>query len=371
MEDLEKLELEEFLEKLKKFKGRHTEMVSVLVPADYNTNLVAKQLEEEKGTATNIKSTATRKNVVDALERVVRLLKTLPIKFKNGLAVYCGNVSQNESQDDVQIFYIEPPMPLKVRLYRCDKDFVLEPLEEMLEIDEVYGLLTIDRNEATIGLLEGKRVKKIDHMTSGVPSKVRAGGQSSQRFHRITEGLAKEFFRRVAERMKEVFFDMPKLKGILVGGPIPTKEEFLEEGQLVTKLKEKVIGVKDIGYVDEQGLKMLVEASQDVLAEQEITKEKKLLERFFNNLGKFHELTVYKEEKVREALQFGAVKELFISKKYDKEKQKDIVKLAGDIGSDIHFISDETVESNQFDNITGGVGAILRFQYHSDYHEKS
>ena len=44
---------------------------------------------------------------------------------------------------------------------------------------------------------------------------------------------------------------------------IPTKEEFLEDGQLVTKLKEKVIAVKDIGYVDEHGLKLLVEASQE------------------------------------------------------------------------------------------------------------
>jgi peptide subunit release factor 1 (eRF1) len=41
---------------------------------------------------------------------------------------------------------------------------------------------------------------------------VRAGGQSSQRFHRITEGMAKEFFRRVSENMKELFFDIPNLK---------------------------------------------------------------------------------------------------------------------------------------------------------------
>jgi len=40
-------------------------------------------------------------------------------------------------------------------------------------------------------------------MTSGVPSKIRAGGQSSQRFHRITEGLTKEFYKRIAEEMKK------------------------------------------------------------------------------------------------------------------------------------------------------------------------
>src|SRR3989344_2540275 len=138
-------------------------------------------------------------------------------------------------------------------------------------------------------MLEGKQIKIIRKLTSGVPGKVRAGGQSSQRFHRITEGLAKEFFRRVAENMKEIFFDMPRLKGILIGGPIPTKEEFLEEGQLATKLKEKVIAVKDIGYTDEHGLELLVEESEKDIAEQELIKEKNILTRFFETLGKHRE----------------------------------------------------------------------------------
>ena len=81
----------------------------------------------------------------------------------------------------------------------------------MLEVSELYGLLVIDRKEATIGLLEGKRIDVLQKMTSGIPSKVRAGGQSSQRFHRITEGLTKEFYKRIADEMKKVFFNMKKL----------------------------------------------------------------------------------------------------------------------------------------------------------------
>ncbi|MEK6883970.1 MAG: hypothetical protein AABY22_30350, partial [Nanoarchaeota archaeon] len=109
--------------------------------------------------------------------RIIRFLKSLNKTPENGLAIYCGNVSQVEGQNDIQIFSIEPPMPLNTRLYRCDKGFILEPLEEMLEVNEVYGLVVMDRKEATIGLLEGKRIKVLEHMTSGVPSKVRAGGQ--------------------------------------------------------------------------------------------------------------------------------------------------------------------------------------------------
>ena len=107
---------------------------------------------------------------------------------------------------------------------------------------------------------------------------------SSQRFHRITEGLTKEFYKRIAEEMKKNFFEMPKLKGIIVGGPVPTKDEFLDGEYLATKLGEKVIGRVDIGGSDESGLKELVVKAQDILASQEIIKEKKLLERFFETL---------------------------------------------------------------------------------------
>jgi len=183
---------------------------------------------------------------------------------------------------------------------------------------------------------------------------------SSARFERITEGLAKEFFRRVAESMKEIFFNMPKLKGILVGGPVPTKEEFLEEGQLVTKLKEMVIGVKDIGNTDESGLTDLVEISKDVLADQEIIKEKKILEKFFETLGKRPEMAAYGEEKVKKALKYGAVQLLLLSKKLKKELIKELREMAISISAEVEMISVETPEGEQFWNISG-IGAILRF----------
>ena len=358
---LTKQELEEFVEELEEIRGRHTELVTVYIPAGANINVVAKQIEAEKSTANNIKSKTTRSNVLDALESISRRLKLFKQTPKNGLAIFCGNVSKKEGQANLKLWTFEPPQPLKTRLYRCDQTFVLEPLKEMLEADEVYGLLVLDRKEATIGLLEGKQIKVLRKMTSGVPGKVRAGGQSSQRFHRITEGMAKEFFRRVAEAMKELFFDKPKLKGILIGGPIPTKEEFLEEGQLVTALKKKVIGVKDLGYADEYGLRVLVQESKDVLKEQEITKEKKLLERFFNILGKTPKKVTYGIKNVKKGLKYGAVQVLILSKKVKKADIKELKKLAEQIGAEVEIVSVDTSEGEQFLNLSG-VGAILRFE---------
>ena len=359
--ELTKEELEEILEELQEFRGRQTELISVYIPAGYDVNYVQRQLETEKGTAKNIKSTATRKNVSDALDKIVRYLKTLKKTPKNGLAIFTGNVSKSEGQSDLQLWDIEPHLPLKSRLYRCDKEFVLEPLKEMLKVKEVFGLLVMDRKEATLGLLEGKRIETLQKMTSGVPSKVRAGGQSSQRFHRITEGLTKTFYNRIAEQMKKIFFEMPKLKGILVGGPIPTKDEFIDGNYLVTKLREKVIGVRDIGDANESGLKELVEKSRDLLAEQEIIHEKKLLDKFFETLGERPERVVYDEVGIRKAIQYGAVEILILSKKLDKNLSKELKKLALAISSKVEIVSIDTTEGEQFYNLSG-MGALLRFK---------
>lgn len=363
MDEKQRYELEETLEELESYRGRHTEFITVYIPAGFNINQVAKQIDDEKGTATNIKSSGTRKNVIQALDKVHRQLKILGRTPPNGLAVFSGNVSENEGQQDFKIWAIEPPQPLKIRMYRCDQTFVLDPLKEMLETDEIYGLLIIERKEATIGLLEGKRIQILRHLTSGIPGKIRAGGQSSQRFHRITEGLAKEFFRRVAETMKGEFFENKKLKGILVGGPIPTKDEFLEIGQLVTELKNKVIAVRDIGDTEMPGLKELVEKSQDALAEQEITIQRKILEEFFTALAKTPNKVAYGEVETEIRLNQGAVGKLIISKTLDRTKVKRFEKLATQTSAETHFVTKETPEGVQFDNL-GGVGGLLRFEIH-------
>jgi len=361
MTAITKDELEELVEELENYRGKATELISVYIPSGYDVNSVQKQLEAEKSTAKNIKSTSTRKNVVESLEKIVRYLKGIKKTPENGLAIFCGNISPVEGQQDIQIWDIEPPMPIKIRLYRCDKEFVLETLREMLEATEIFGLLVMDRKEATIGILEGKRIEVQQKLTSGIPSKIRAGGQSSQRFHRITEGLTKDFYKRIAEEMKKIFFERPKLKGILIGGPIPTKDEFIDGEYMTTKLREKIIGRIDIGGSDESGLKELVQKSQDILADQEIIQEKKILEKFFETLGEKPDMAALHEDKTKKALEYGAVDMLILSKTLDKKITKELKKTASEMGSKVEIISTETEEGKQFENL-GGIGALLRFK---------
>jgi len=361
VEPMSREELAEVLEELGSIRGRHTELVSVLIPAGANLNVVIDQLDTEKSTARNIKSKTTQKNVIEALERATRQLRMLGQKTpKNGVAIYSGNVSEIEGQENMKIWMIVPPEELNMRLYRCDQVFIIDALKEMLEEKEVYGLFVIDRKESTIGLLEGKKIKILQHLDSGVPGKTRAGGQSSQRYARIVEGKAKDFYRECAEMMKKHFFNLKNLKGIIIGGPMPTKDDFVKEGLIVTALKEKIIGMKDIGYADEHGIGLLVEASVDLLAQQAITKERQLMENFFNMLGKQKEKTAYGYEPVKKALDIAAVDTLLLSKKLDKKISAELKQMAEESSAKIDYVSVETEEGQQFWNLSG-IGAILRY----------
>jgi len=181
------------IKKLEAFKGRHTELVSVYIPQGAALYPIIKRLEEEKSTATNIKSKATRKNVIEALEKIVRELRKLKKTPENGVAVFAGNVSKKEGQTDVQYFSVEPPVVLNVKLYRCDQKFLVEPLQEIVESRDKYGLLVIERKEATIGLLDGKNIVTLRKHTSGVPGKIKAGGSSAARFSRVIETRKQDY----------------------------------------------------------------------------------------------------------------------------------------------------------------------------------
>ena len=68
----QRYELKKIIKDLAQHRGRHTELVSVYVPAGYDIVKIINHLSQEQGTATNIKSTSTRKNVIDALERMIQ-----------------------------------------------------------------------------------------------------------------------------------------------------------------------------------------------------------------------------------------------------------------------------------------------------------
>lgn len=360
VKDKDKYKIKRFLKELRDVKGRGTELVSVYVPAGYDLNKITTHISEEQGTATNIKSKQTRDAVISSLEKIIQHLKLYDKTPDNGLAVFSGNVSEREGQPDFKVWSIIPPIPLNQRLYRCDKEFVLEPLEGMVEDKDTYGLVVMDRREANIALLKGKTIIPLVSTESMVPGKFRAGGQSAQRFAKNRELAARDFYRKIGDMMKDQFFELKDLQGILVGGPGPTKYEFAEGNFIVTELKDKIIAIRDLSYTDEYGLQELLDKCQDVLAEESVVSEKKLVQKFFNYLSKNSGMVTYGKDQCMKALEMGAVETILVSETVNEKTVDKFLEVADNFGSEVEVISVETMEGNQLKDI-GGFAAILRY----------
>lgn len=413
MRSIKRYRFKQLLEELASKRGRGTELISVYITPDFDLNKVVQQLREEQGTASNIKSKSTRKNVIAALERIIQFLRSYIETHRrpppNGLAIFCGNVAGREDVADIQLYWLEPPEPITVRMYRCNQQFVLEPLREMLEVRETVGLVVLDRREATIATLRGKHVEILHTLTSGVPGKHKHGGQSQRRFERLIEIAAFEFMKRIAEAVNELFSRVPDLRTIIVGGPGPTKDEFLKAELLRDDLRRKVGAVVDTGYTDEQGIKELVNKSGEVLAGLEIMEEKRAVQRFLQELVRDEGKAVYGEAEVRRALEQGAAELLLISEalrlikvrarcqacgheleerarslefyqrqlpnkpcpscgelKLQLVEHRDVVQELGELaerfGARVEFVSRETEEGQQLWSAFKGLAAVLRFK---------
>jgi peptide chain release factor subunit 1 len=356
----QRFELKKIVTELKKHRGRHTELVSVYVPSGYDINKITNHLAQEQGTATNIKSTATRKNVIDALEKMLQHLKLVPHTPPNGIALFSGNVAEREGQSDVKVWSIEPPVPLNTRIYRCDKTFVTDLLENMMEIKEGFGLVVMDRRDANIAILKGKSIIELSSASSNVPGKTRAGGQSAARYMRIREDAAKDFYKKVASLMMESFLGNDDIKGIIVGGPGPTKYELVESGYITGDVKKKIIAIKDLSYTGPFGLQELLERSEDVLSNEDVAEEKQIMRRFFEILATEPQKVSYGMAIVKKHLEMGAVDILLLSETLDDDTVNELDEIAKQLGTELKMISTETREGVQLRDI-GKIGAILRY----------
>jgi len=311
---MDKYRFKRALEEIEKIQGRGTELVSVYVPPDRPIFEVTNYLRGEYSQSSNIKSSTTRKHVMQAIESIINRLKEYKMPPPNGLVCFVGHMDVGADQTKMVAYVLQPPEPVPSFLYRCDSRFYTEPLHEMLAEKDVYGLLVIDQGEATVGLLEGKRITPVKNVQSQVPRKHRMGGQSARRFERLHEQAVHEFFKKIGELATEAFQNRRELKGLLIGGPGFTKDTFVKEGYMHHELAKKVLGTFDTGYTDESGLRELVANATEVLRDLDLMREKSLVQHLMDEIRKEDGgLAAYGEDQVRRALELGAVDTLLIS----------------------------------------------------------
>ncbi len=308
----EEYEIRSKLKKLRALKGSGTELISVYIPPKFAISDEMNKLRDERGRSSNIKSKTTRTNVQGAIDKLMQYLKLFKEPPKNGMALFCGNVSNEQSTPDIELFAIEPPTPFKANIYRCDSAFLLEPLEEIIEAKDMYCLVVLDGRDATIATLKGSHVNVEKKLRSFAHAKVRKGGQSANRYERAISESIDDFYKSISYAVNDVFekYDF-KIKGLIVGGPGPSKENFVKMQHLNYQIK--VLGIFDTGYTDEHmGINELLEKAKDILSEQSAMQERKLMERFLNLISSGG-LATYGYDKVLKALKNNNVEKLLIS----------------------------------------------------------
>jgi len=321
---LEKFRLKKILETLASKEGRGTELISLYVPPGRQISEVVSMLKDEWGTASNIKSNTTRKNVQDAIVKVTQRLKLFKTVPENGLVLFCGAIPQNGpgSEKIEGPYVIIPPEPVKIYLYRCDSKFHLDYLMDILKETETYGIILLDSSEATFATLRGRHLEIVQEITSGIPGKHRAGGQSARRFERLRETRLIEFFKRVGNHANEIFLPIPDLKGIIIGGPGPTKLDFLKGRYLDYRLKDKILATVDTAYTGQQGVEEIVERAPEIMKNVRYIEEKRIVQKFLYEIGHDTGLATYGEKEVRRALKSGLVETLLLSEDLDRIRVK-------------------------------------------------
>ncbi|MDR2866401.1 MAG: peptide chain release factor aRF-1 [Methanomassiliicoccaceae archaeon] len=383
-------------------KGRGTELISVYIPPSKMIFDVMAYLRSEYSQSSNIKSKSTMKNVQGAIDSIMARLRTYKFPPPRGLVIFCGEVPKAGDQTRMVQHVLEPPEAVTTFYYRCDSQFYTEPLMGMLQDKKTYGLITMDRSEATLGILTGSKVVVIKNFDSMVPRKHRQGGQSAQRFERLIELAAHEFFKKIADNATEVFLDKPEMMGLLIGGPGATKDYFIKEGYLHHELQKKVVDTFDTGYTDEYGLRELVENARSAIVDIELMHEKELIQKLLTEIRNSDGgLSAYGEEVVRGATLAGAADVLLLSEGLNKrriyvkcpnghryqcttpsspdrteciecgsqaeiEKDIDLVddffELADQFSTTVEIISADSEEGEMLMKAFGGIAAILRYR---------
>ena len=402
-----RLRTKKTLEELQNMRGMGTELVTVIIPPDRLISDVRGQLGQEGAQAANIKSKLTRKHVGDAIESAISVLNRYKNAGEYGIAIFVGHVIVGNNKTRlVTVVIDDPPEIFTSFRYRCDSTFELTQLEDMLIDRTSYVLFVIDRGEAAYGIASGKRIHCQEELQSNIMGKHRQGGQSAQRFERLIEEAAHNFFKRATEHACNYWLpNLADIKGIIVGGPGQTKDFVVKNDYFHHEVKKLIREpFFDVGYSNESGLRELVQRAGNLMDQIELDAERELVDNFLREVMQAHPKATYGEMMIRSALDQGAVDTLLLSEglrkrrvgwyckpcsheweatqnsrseipdcpkcgsedvREDPDRTRDIIdeltELAGHTSAKVSLISMDSEEGATLQTSFGGIAALLRY----------
>jgi peptide chain release factor subunit 1 len=298
-------------------EGRGMEFISLYIPREKTVDDVVAFLKCESDSAA-MKSESVKDRFQDALKKVIQHIKLQKEIPENGLAVFAGTfIANNQEGEALNVEELAPPEPITTFLYEVDNHFQLEPIREMLRKQKVVGLIAMGSKEASFGILNGERLELIENITSGIPGKTVKGGQSQRRYERERDMEVTRFFHRVADHAAKSFLENHKVTALIVGGPGPTKQDFLKGDYLHYELKNALLNPVDTQSASKEGVREVLDKSSETLKNMCAPEEKMIVQRLLTEMGKQDGLAVYGLDPVLSALKNGEVEVALVTDNTD------------------------------------------------------
>ncbi|CAH8513152.1 unnamed protein product [Schistosoma rodhaini] len=406
--NVEMWRIKKLIKSLESARGNGTSMISLIIPPKDQITRIAKLLAEEYGTASNIKSRVNRLSVLSAITSVQQRLKLYTRVPTNGLVVYCGTIVTEDGKEKKVNIDFEPFRPVNTSLYLCDNKFHTEALVALLADDSKFGFIVVDGNGALFGTLSGNTREVLHKFTVELPKKHGRGGQSALRFARLRMEKRHNYVRKVAETATQLFItnDRPNIEGLILAGIADFKSDLGQSDMFDQRLQAKLIKTVDISYGGETGFNQAIELATDTLSGVKFIQEKKLIQRYFDEISQDSGKYCFGVEDTLKSLEMGAVETLVVWEnlsvnryvlKVPNSEGNRVIHLRPDqetdrrhfvdpetgsdleildtqllldwlalnyrsFGTTLEIVTDKSQEGAQFVRGFGGIGGILRYQ---------
>mmetsp|Transcript_15107 Transcript_15107/g.31739 ORF Transcript_15107/g.31739 Transcript_15107/m.31739 type:complete len:459 (-) Transcript_15107:186-1562(-) len=408
-QQIEIFKVKKLIKNLEAARGNGTSMISLIIPPGTQISQISKMLSDEYGTASNIKSRVNRLSVLGAITSTQQRLKLYSKCPKNGLVLYCGTVVTDEGKERKVNIDFEPFKPINTSLYLCDNKFHTEDLNELLMDDEAFGFIVMDGNGCLYGTVQGSSREILHKFSVDLPKKHGRGGQSALRFARLRLEKRHNYVRKVAELATQLFVpngQTPNVQGLILAGSADFKSELMRSDLFDPRLAKIVLKMVDVSYGGENGFNQAIEFSADTLGSVKLMKEKKLLQRYMDEISLDTGKYCFMVEDTLKALDLGAIEDLIVWENLDVnryvlrnattgedkvvhlskeqesnetffrdpetgvelevvEKEPMVEWLANNyksFGCNLEFVTDRSGEGTQFVKGFGGIGGILRWK---------
>jgi peptide chain release factor subunit 1 len=306
--------IKKLIKSLDRARGNGTSMISLILPPNSQIPQATKMLQEEYGTASNIKSRVNRLSVLSAITSAQQRLKQYRMCPPNGLVLYTGTVITEDGKEKKLNIDFEPFKQINTSLYLCDNKFHTEALHELLEDDDKFGFIVMDGNGCLYGTLCGNTRNILHKFSVDLPKKHGRGGQSALRFARLRLEKRHNYVRKVAESAVQQFItdDKVNVRGLVLAGSADFKNELTKSDMFDNRLADAVLKIVDVSYGGENGFNQAIELSVGELKNVKFVQEKKLIASYFDEIamdtGKF----CFGIGDTMKALEMGAVEALIV-----------------------------------------------------------